>query len=284
MLPEITKKDLGYWILILVLAIITILTWRLGDNPDVIGYLGFGGTIASILLAVVALIYSFFQTAASGNTTAILEDSAKKIESVTDSLKRVDKIVEIADKLESSLTILESLENNVTAATGIFEEGARKFEFFYSDKINGSEFTQNIKASDDESSNTNDQSLFVIEKLKIKRFVKMELLVLYSLILVNDTDNFFNLNKFSKYVTSNVFKLAPNEVDEIAYMISGFFHAISLQYTRSDLFKLVGDSNIGLQVTKFDSDLMRIILERSHLDENDPSDFPKIEDIADIAK
>lgn len=61
MLPEITKKDLGYWILILVLAIITILTWRLGDNPDVIGYLGFGGTIASILLAVVALIYSFFR-------------------------------------------------------------------------------------------------------------------------------------------------------------------------------------------------------------------------------
>lgn len=59
--PVIEKKDMGYWIVILVLVLIGVLTVKLGDNPDVIDYLGFGGTIASILLAVVALIYSFFR-------------------------------------------------------------------------------------------------------------------------------------------------------------------------------------------------------------------------------
>lgn len=276
----VERKDLIYWIIILVLAIITIFTVKLGDNPDVIGYLGFGGTIVSILLAVVALIYSFIQTAASGNTTAILEDSAKKIESVTNSLKKVDEIVGIADKLESSLTILESLENNVAAATGIFEEGARKFEFAYNDMFNRSEYTQTVKPSDENKSTTDVQYLFEIENLRIKEFAKVELLILYSLILVNDADKVFSLIRFARFVSEKSVS-GSKDTEPTLFMITGYFQGVSFQYTRSDLVTLVGDTNIRLKVTKFDSDLKELVLKLSTLDEYEPGYFPKIEDITE---
>lgn len=261
MLPEITKKDLGYWILILVLAIITILTWRLGDNPDVIGYLGFGGTIASILLAVVALIYSFFQTAASGNTTAILEDSAERIEVVTKSLERVDGIAEIAQKLEDSLFILESVNTNVKTATGIFEEGTKKFESLYAQKVNDSGFNKPTSSVQEESS----ELLSDLELMyKDNDLTKIEFLILYSLLLVNKEKKVFNLKRFSIFFMSTNADFYKSDIERSQFRIRmlGYFDAIALQYSRNKLVKINGSFN-DVKVYKYDTELEKLILKKA---------------------
>ncbi|QXE01743.1 hypothetical protein [Terribacillus sp. DMT04] len=57
---RIEKKDMGYWIVILVLIMVGQFTFFYGDKNDIVSHIGFGGTIVSILLAVVAIIYSFY--------------------------------------------------------------------------------------------------------------------------------------------------------------------------------------------------------------------------------
>lgn len=86
LMNKIEKKDLSYWIVILIVNMIWIITVRLGDNADVINYISFGGMILSGVLAIIAIIYTFFVNAINVSANEKLADSAAKIEAVTEIL------------------------------------------------------------------------------------------------------------------------------------------------------------------------------------------------------
>lgn len=86
----ITKKDLFYWIVFLLIAILFILTIKLSPKTQVVEYFSFGGTLASILLATVAMIYSFYQNFSMQSSSERLNDSVNKIEKSLGSLDEFD--------------------------------------------------------------------------------------------------------------------------------------------------------------------------------------------------
>jgi len=58
---KIEKKDMLYWILILILFIVWIITVKLGDDSSSIQYIWFASSISSLLLATLSILYSYFQ-------------------------------------------------------------------------------------------------------------------------------------------------------------------------------------------------------------------------------
>ncbi|MDH5163931.1 hypothetical protein [Heyndrickxia oleronia] len=107
-----TKKDMAYWILILILFIIGSFTFYYGSKKDVISHIGFAGTIVSILLAVIAIIYSFYQSSTYENVNYKLDNSAQKIKNATDKLSNVSEIKSMLDTFQSEVGFMkDSIED-----------------------------------------------------------------------------------------------------------------------------------------------------------------------------
>lgn len=92
----IEKKDLLYWLIIICLGAISIFSFKYRKADEMIDHWGFAGTIISIILAVLAIIYTYYQSATTVDSTKRLERSAKKVQKAT---ARVEKATE---ELESN--------------------------------------------------------------------------------------------------------------------------------------------------------------------------------------
>ena len=76
---------------------------------EVVNFISFAAAIASILLAVIAIIYGFIQSDSNSKTTGVLREQAESLRSHTQSLsessnsitKQLDIITSITDKLDS---------------------------------------------------------------------------------------------------------------------------------------------------------------------------------------
>lgn len=114
----ITKKDILYWLLIFCLGAISLLTYQYRASSEVISHWGFAGTIVSIILAVVAIGFTLFQTLSSDLSSEKIAISAERIEKASVELD-TNKIVEagniittVADEISNHYINLESkLEN-----------------------------------------------------------------------------------------------------------------------------------------------------------------------------
>lgn len=122
----ITKRDLGYCILILVGIIVLVLTKKLGTNTTAVAYIGFAATLTSLLLAVVAIIYSFYQNSTYASTSEKLESSAKKIKKITGELAAVSEVRSILEEMKiESISFNESLKYMQQVVSTI-ENGVRE--------------------------------------------------------------------------------------------------------------------------------------------------------------
>lgn len=99
--PE--KKDLAYWIIILILFIIGSFTVYYGSIEDVATHIGFAGTIVSILLAFIAIIYSFYQSSTYENVNHKLDTSANKIEEATTKLSNVSEVERVLEEFKTEV-------------------------------------------------------------------------------------------------------------------------------------------------------------------------------------
>ncbi|MBU8690940.1 hypothetical protein KM918_27020 [Priestia megaterium] len=115
-----TRKDMTYWIIILILFMVGSFTVYYGSNKDMVSHIGFGGTIVSILLAVIAIIYSFYQSSTYESTTYKLDTSAQKIEEATKQLSDVSEIKTVLEsfkgevkEINESIIDLKGISNNI---------------------------------------------------------------------------------------------------------------------------------------------------------------------------
>lgn len=90
----IEKKDLLYWIIIICLGTISIFTFKYKTADEVIDHWGFAGTIISIILAVLAIIYTYYQSATTVDSTKRLERSTKKVQKATTRVEEATKDLE----------------------------------------------------------------------------------------------------------------------------------------------------------------------------------------------
>ena len=86
----IEKKDILYWLLIMCLAAISIFTFQYSGDKDVISHWGFAGTIVSIILAVVAIGFTLYQSLSSEFSSSKIIESAEIISKVSQELNSSD--------------------------------------------------------------------------------------------------------------------------------------------------------------------------------------------------
>lgn len=112
----VTKKDLVYTILFLSIIIILMFSSKNSSNPNLVAYIGFAGTITSILLGVIAIIYSFFQSYDNSLTKDSLSKQLKKLNLVANTLKdEIDSIVGIKNIIEEVKNEVVDLQNSMTS-------------------------------------------------------------------------------------------------------------------------------------------------------------------------
>lgn len=106
------------WILIVLILmggqyIVQNWTMGYGNDPNVLNYVSFAGTIVSIILAVLAIVYAFFQTFSqerSSNDIATQVDLLRKIVedvrvSKNDFVEELERIDDIREKMDESLSL-----------------------------------------------------------------------------------------------------------------------------------------------------------------------------------
>ena len=98
-----------YWAVIggLVLIAIFDVTTKLGNKPDVIQYIGFAGTITSLVLGVIAIFYSIISNTRSSENIGELKGATKEI---SDGAKIVSSV---ADRINNSLHSIEEISQNI---------------------------------------------------------------------------------------------------------------------------------------------------------------------------
>lgn len=94
------EKDYKYIIAILIIVIIGLFTFFYGsENNQIVSYLGFAGTITSLILSVVALIYTFYQSTTTVTQAQKLSETSTQLINAMDMLEHTQK--QLAASIES---------------------------------------------------------------------------------------------------------------------------------------------------------------------------------------
>ncbi|SDF20527.1 hypothetical protein [Phytopseudomonas seleniipraecipitans] len=97
-------------IVVLVQLILHQVSLYYGSSSTALGYVSFAGTIVSILLGLIAIIYSFVQSISHANSVAEIKSQVKHLVSAG------DRIVKLEKRLDSSAVKIERLTDNYIAS------------------------------------------------------------------------------------------------------------------------------------------------------------------------
>ncbi|GEM_PF-2095867 len=134
MFKWIEKKDLIYWIIFILM--IFVLGSDIGQTETLIlNNWSFAGTIVSIILAVIAIMYTFDQSSLTVSSSKKLQKSAKRVEEATLKLEN-NNIDEIIANLENKITkIITEVQSGIDSKLSIHHndikillENGNKFE------------------------------------------------------------------------------------------------------------------------------------------------------------
>ncbi len=259
----VEKKDLAYWLIIIILFAVSTYTYKYSTNENVIAHWGFAGTIVSIILAIIAIVYTFFDNFTSKSSHQKLEESADKIKNITkklDSNNLVDssnKIEEIGLKLEAITSKmdkqLESINNGINEMQNNTNQNFSNFNKKLDDhlglKTKNTNNSENIKIKT--AINPTNAEEFLYTYADITLWNKVSLI---SIGILNQKNILFNMRDVKKF-SENVSEILKPE-DKIlgatynSMMSVGFFNT-----TR--LFELYGfkvlknlDVEIGPEIKK----------------------------------
>lgn len=107
----VDRKDLIYWIIIVCLGSISVFTFQYSGDKTAIAHWGFAGTIVSIILAVIAIVFTFYQSFYSNVTSDKIFIAADKITKATDELdtQKLIKSSDIINDVAENLTEMREL-------------------------------------------------------------------------------------------------------------------------------------------------------------------------------
>lgn len=110
----VTKKDMCYWILFLITLGILWGSSHIYDKVDFTQYVSFSGTVTSIVLGVVAIIYSFFQSFDNSNSKESLQVVSNNLRKSSDEIKsHTDKVLILDTKLEELTKSIDRVVDDV---------------------------------------------------------------------------------------------------------------------------------------------------------------------------
>ena len=109
-----TKIHFWYIIAILVAIIICLIVSNFGNNIELVGYVSFAATIASIFLAVISIIYAFYSNSQLSQTLGKLDNSSQSLDNTAHSLdSSSQKVGDISEQLSSEIQKLTETINSI---------------------------------------------------------------------------------------------------------------------------------------------------------------------------
>lgn len=106
----IEKKDMFYWIVMLVASLVLTFVWRAGDQSTLVNQISLVGSVSSILLALIAIGYAFFQTNDAGNENKLM---LQTLHNIREEVQQLEEINESLGNVKGEFTdFKESTQNN----------------------------------------------------------------------------------------------------------------------------------------------------------------------------
>jgi|GEM_PF-3115961 len=184
----------------LCLCIVLILTYKLSDNSDVVTNIGFAGTLISIILGTLAIIYSMVQNSSMSNSNA--------------------KIVESTDKIEKASYNLENLLNGVTEIQGNITERQKEI---LQKQISYDKGTNDIIP---QKANNKDTPKVELKGL-LEHSASHIIYIIYYLYKLEKIDRFDSLIKFEDYNIKNKYVIIdPSTVMAVCFI----FQSLNILY------------------------------------------------------
>lgn len=212
-------KDLIYWLIIVVLF--SLLSSDIGQYNDLLlDNWAFAGTIVSIILAVIAILYTFDQSSTTVASTKKLEESANRVEEATKELEGTN-INDTINELEQRLSLLiGEIQHSITENVSTNIEGLKTL------------------FGESGSRNTLDKSVQILDEIGLKRYLETKLNIMTSegFVLLFAYKLQKNNKKYSTELIRKFFrKLYPHDLDnEIEYFV-GLFHGQLKMYKALNL-------------------------------------------------
>lgn len=207
----ITKKDILYWLLLVCMGAISLFTYQYRGSDEVIGHWGFAGTIVSIILAVVAIGFTLFQTLSSDLSSAKILTSAEKIENASAGLD--------STKLQDASDIITKTSENIASYTSKVEEKLEKLteellSIKHAQIDSGTKFNELISYYESSSLENNEQGLSKVGEplIDINSFI----------------DNVFpNLTYMPRFYIFSIFYMYENNIQLIKEKRTFFLKELS---------------------------------------------------------
>lgn len=111
-------------VLVLLLALLfeyVVIEWTrvYGGMPDIVSHVGFAGTIVSIVLAVIAIIYSYYQNFAQRRDSGLLSQQLENLRSVAANLQREGTdLTTIKERIQQALDSATRTERSLLELGG----------------------------------------------------------------------------------------------------------------------------------------------------------------------
>lgn len=113
-----TKREWLFVIFIIMLVefIVGSISLFYSKSASALGYISISGTVVSIILAFLAIIYSYYQSASQANSSSSLNGQIEKLISIVDTIKtnksdfskELTQLTDIREKIESSFQLQRS--------------------------------------------------------------------------------------------------------------------------------------------------------------------------------
>lgn len=133
----------GYIIAFLIIVIISLVTIQWGAIKDLTNYITFALTLTSLVLAILAIVYSFFSNSSMTKNISNLEEASAKISSNSELLNSATlKLQQNLDDIPTTLKTIELKTDNTLKA---FEEFSQK-------ELISRKLIQNVDVDKNESS------------------------------------------------------------------------------------------------------------------------------------
>lgn len=115
-----------YWILILIAIIILLFVWRTKDYEEVVSQISLVGSVSSILLALIAIGYAFFQSNSAEWESRKMIELLKKMEEKIGELDTVkDDLISIKDNVrefkQSSQSQLDLINDSINKLPDVID-------------------------------------------------------------------------------------------------------------------------------------------------------------------
>lgn len=117
---KLLKKDLTYCFIIFFLFSVCLLTWKFGDSDEILKQISFAGTVASIILSVIAIIMTISTETKNTNTVTIIEKARDEIKGSNENIKSFNQ--QLTNYNESVKSLFGSISDTLQTIQSTNEE------------------------------------------------------------------------------------------------------------------------------------------------------------------